>query len=443
MNEIVYPMTLSYVEDWNKWEAVRELVSNSFDADVNWRIGIEETAAQKEELLAEGSLTFESAAGRKLWIEDNGTGLALKHLLFGVSEKDNKEKARGQFGEGLKLAFLVLTRMGLTAHAYTGGLHLWNESHWLEDQEVFKIVWENGHETKGTRIEVHDWPYGTFEERFIRPGDPRIVHTDTFGRSLLEQDDPDIFVKGVWVQKAKGWGKPYAFGYDLIDAKMNRDRGVLDSWGVNQEIGKVWASVQDVDLLERFWRAVEDNSAERGAYIYGNEITSRDSFEHAFRRVYGKFAVAKTDDQVDDIAEHQGAKVVDVGYSLNDLIKGLAGTSGDYIQEMNGESHVHVPDAKLADTQKGVLRMLRRLAKRVGHKGKVDAYVLPEDMLGEAYNGNIRISIKQLIEGGETDAIETLIHELGHTKIQNGSTRKFEDAMLEAAAELVASYAVR
>ena len=442
MPELVYPMTLEYVKDWGKWETIRELVSNSFDADPNWCMGIEQSKEQEEEIAAEGSLTVESSAGRKLWIEDKGNGLALKHLLFGISEKDNEEKARGQFGEGLKLAFLVLTRMGLTAHAYTGGLHLWNEPHSIEDQEVFKIVWENGQDTSGTRIEIYDWQYETFEDRFLRPGDPRIIHTDAFGRSILEQTDPDVFVKGIWVQKANAWGRSYRFGYDLIDAKMNRDRGMLNSWDANQEIGKVWASVGSVDLLERFWRAVEDDCREKGAYVYGSSIESRASFEKAFKRVYGKFAVTSTDEQTTEMAEHMGAEIVDVGYSLNDLVKELAGTDGDYIQEINGTSNVHVPDKKLAESQRKVLRLLRRLSKRIGFQGKIDSYVFDEKVMGVAYKGNVQISIAKLKGGEEAEAIKIMIHEIAHTRMQS-SGRGFEEAMMDVASELVASYAVK
>jgi hypothetical protein len=105
MPEIKFPITLDYVSDWGPWEVVRELATNALDSDPGFRMG-----------MADGTL----------WIEDGGDNLAIRHLLFGVSEKGSN--AVGQFGEGLKLALLVLTRMGLAAHIYSGGQHLWNES---------------------------------------------------------------------------------------------------------------------------------------------------------------------------------------------------------------------------------------------------------------------------------------------------------------------------
>jgi hypothetical protein len=123
MNEIVYPMTLDYVPEWNAWEVVRELASNALDADPGFRMYVND----------DGALVVKSQGGQ----------LAVRHLLFGVSEKE-EPNAIGQFGEGLKLALLVLTRMELTVHIYSGGKHLWNEPAELEGERVFKIVWKNG-----------------------------------------------------------------------------------------------------------------------------------------------------------------------------------------------------------------------------------------------------------------------------------------------------------
>jgi len=132
-NEIIYPMTLDYVPDWGPWEVVRELATNALDSDPGFRMGQTEDGT--------------------LWIEDGGDNLAIRHLLFGVSEKG--PHAVGQFGEGLKLALLVLTRMGLTAHIYSGDQHLWNEPAQMQGERVFKVVWEAaGQPRQGTRIEI-------------------------------------------------------------------------------------------------------------------------------------------------------------------------------------------------------------------------------------------------------------------------------------------------
>ena len=425
MNEIVFPMTLDYVSDWTSWDVVREIVSNSFDVDPGFRMGIDEN--------------------KTFWVEDSGDGLAVKSLLFGVSEKANPEKSRGQFGEGLKLALLVLTRMGYHARVYSNDLVMWNEHAQLHGQEVFKIVWEQVSPSRqGTRVEIANWSNKSYESRFLRPGDPRIIFTDPFGRSVLDQDAPDIFVKGVWVQKANHGRYAYTFGYDLKDVKMNRDRGVIDSWEANGEIGKTWASVTDQGLLERFWQAVKDYNAESSCHVFGHDIASRQGFERAFKSVYGERVVVKTGDVTATEAQYRGAEpleTVGLSFSLKQVMTDLVGTDTEYVNEMEGRAAVYVPDKKLEDDQARNIKLARRLAKRVGHDGKVQAYVL-QDGVAMTQNGEIKLSLGVLADAEST--IQSLLHELAHVLFgTNDATADHVSGVARVASNMVLSYARR
>jgi hypothetical protein len=77
MPEIIFPMTFDYMShvDDEPWFVCRELATNALDSDPGFRMG-----------MADGTL----------WIEDGGDNLAIRHLLFGVSEKG--PNAVGQFG---------------------------------------------------------------------------------------------------------------------------------------------------------------------------------------------------------------------------------------------------------------------------------------------------------------------------------------------------------
>ena len=422
MPEIKFPITLDYVSDWRAWEVVRELATNALDSDPGFRMGQTEDGT--------------------LWIEDGGDNLAIRHLLFGVSEKG--PNAVGQFGEGLKLALLVLTRMGLTAHIYSGGQHLWNEPAEMQGEQVFKVVWEAADQPRqGTRIEIPNWPHATFEERFLRPGDPRIIYTDPFGRSILEQECPDLFVRGVWVQRARG---EYAFGYNLTDVSMNRDRGVVDAWQANWEIGKLWASVIDTELLERFWQAVKDGLCERGCQMHGLEIGNERGMKHAFRAVYGQDAVLQTSPEMGREAEHRGANPVTEaevgGYGLRDLVANLVGTDAKHVAQMEGKEKVYLPDRKLGEAQLKALKTLRRLAKRAGIRGRIAAYILPPDTLGETDGDGVRVSVTSL-ENAEK-AIATWLREEAHrTNHTAGDTTGHATAIAVLAARVIASYATR
>ena len=87
-----YPISSNYVSAWTVQDATRELLQNAMDSG-EWRVE------------ADGSLV------------NKGT-LRPEHFLLGCSEKTSSD-AIGQFGEGLKLALLVLARNGYTVSINT------------------------------------------------------------------------------------------------------------------------------------------------------------------------------------------------------------------------------------------------------------------------------------------------------------------------------------
>jgi hypothetical protein len=425
MPEIVYPMSLDYVNHWGPWEVVREIATNALDVDPNFSL----------ELNGDGALVVKSQGG----------DLAIRHLLFGVSEKAD-ENAIGEFGEGLKLALLVLTRMGLQAHIYSGGRHLWNELCELEGEQVFKIVWESFKDTGTTVVGIPHWPYETYEERFLRPGDPRIVHADRFGRYILEEESPSIYVKGVWVQGGKSYSAHYTFGYNLVGVEMNRDRGVVDAWRGNQEVGRIWTSVTDEELLTRFWQAVKDGQGEKDCSMHNMPIQGQASMRRALRVVYGRDAVVRTEDSYAREASYRGAEVVSRhelgGAGLADLAADLLGTDAEHVKQMEGKEKIYTPDKKLGERELTNIRVLRRLSKRVGAQGKVLAYILPPDVNGECSGNDIRISVGRLSIIRE--AVSTWLHEVAHAEYGTpDATAEHVSAVTRLAADVIVGYATR
>ena len=282
--------------------------------------------------------------------------------------------------------------------------------------------------------------------RFSRPGDPRILFTDPFGRSILEENLPGIYVKGIWVQAARGYGRSYTFGYNLADVEMNRDRGVVDSWNVNSEVGKLWASVADEALLVRFWQAVKDQMAEKGASMHGCTIANKPGMKRAFKETYGSNAVLKTTSHMNTEATYRGAKVVTEaevgGYGLKDVVTELVGTDAQYVAEMEGGDRKYMPDSKLSASALKTLKMLRRLAKRIGAKGRIFAYILPPVVNGECYKDDIRVSLRLL--GNDEQAIATWLHEEAHRQHNApDASAALVNAVSKVAAQLITTYACR
>jgi len=99
-------LTREYCAHWNVKEALRELIANTIDEEGTIEFNDEYTyveGTENEELITSPSCL-------KLINEDT---LPLEAFLMGYSAKSADKPTIGQYGEGMKLAFLVLTRLDM------------------------------------------------------------------------------------------------------------------------------------------------------------------------------------------------------------------------------------------------------------------------------------------------------------------------------------------
>jgi len=96
MKKFFLPITRDYIEHWSIAEAVRELMQNAIDAET-------------EDPLNKATMMFKK---NNLVIKNPYSKLELKTLLLGGGTKKNNSRAIGKFGEGYKLAVVVLLRLG-------------------------------------------------------------------------------------------------------------------------------------------------------------------------------------------------------------------------------------------------------------------------------------------------------------------------------------------
>jgi hypothetical protein len=90
----VLPLSPDYVSHWGLWEAVREIYQNALD---------------EVEAPSLAQIRFSDDA---LYISTPTGKLTPDTLVLGKTSKRNKSQSRGKFGEGYKLALLVLARLG-------------------------------------------------------------------------------------------------------------------------------------------------------------------------------------------------------------------------------------------------------------------------------------------------------------------------------------------
>jgi hypothetical protein len=423
MGTLTYPITLDYRANWGLWEAYRECILQEY-LD-----------------LFEGNFTIQRDNGL-LVVEGRGPTLDIPDLLLGHSNKEAQH--RGQFGEGTKIGWLVFVREGIHFTLHSGDRIYTARKSTKYNQPVMKVEWEEAEHFPGARYEI-DWPEGEplYEDRVVRPGDPRILYTDVFGRSILQEGgEPNIYVKGLWICKSRPWANNSAFSYDLRDVKLSEDRNIAETWTILQEVGRIWASVTDHSLLTQFYQAVKDTLAEKHANMYGG-LQDKRAHAKAFKEIFGSRAVLQTDEELTGEAEYRGAESVLLPNSLREALMGAVETDREYIQELEGSAQVFVPDKKLDADELKVLRMIRRLAAKINSKLKVKAYLFATENKGASIQGNVmRISRSRLADPKE--ALASLIHELGHNQFgTQDATAEMVQAVCQMGSQLLLPYVWR
>jgi orotate phosphoribosyltransferase-like protein len=103
-NSYELTLTPNYVSDWNFNDALRELIQNGTDQEV---------------LDPDNEFQIDYSPKEKvLRLKNRKSVLKINTLLLGRSSKANNEDTVGQFGEGYKIAALVLNRLGKTFTIY-------------------------------------------------------------------------------------------------------------------------------------------------------------------------------------------------------------------------------------------------------------------------------------------------------------------------------------
>lgn len=157
INSYELTLTPNYVSDWNFNDALRELIQNGTDQEVldpdnEFQIDY----SQKEKVLR---------------LKNRKSVLKINTLLLGRSSKANNEDTVGQFGEGYKIAALVLDRLGKTFTIYNNEKNeVWesrfkNSEKWLEKILCFYVS-KRKTDDHGLCIEVGNVTQGEFNDLY-------------------------------------------------------------------------------------------------------------------------------------------------------------------------------------------------------------------------------------------------------------------------------------
>lgn len=228
MHNECYELTLtaSYVSDWTFNDAIRELIQNGIDQEV---------------LDPNNKFDMKYDYDTKiLCLISPKSKLSINTLLLGKTSKANNKDTVGQFGEGYKIAALVLNRLGKTFTIYNNEKkQIWNSrfknsSKWLEKILAFYVSKFEPTE-RGLIIEVGNVEsdeYESLEDVWLNfegiYDDVEKIHTKYGDIIIDEYYSGRVFVYGLAIDYNGSLDYGYNFKPQYI--KLERDRKTCDSW---------------------------------------------------------------------------------------------------------------------------------------------------------------------------------------------------------------------
>jgi hypothetical protein len=249
MTTNTFPLSLSpeYCSDWTPADGLREIVQNCLDSPADFHY---EYISDTE----------------TLHLTSRFTTLARSTLLLGQTSKKGEAESVGCYGEGYKIAMLVLCREGYNIHIENGML-LWTPKY--EYSDVFEstalvvhespLEFENSHLTFTIKGVSEELMQEVKDKCLYLQSDEEIgdVIESDLGR-VLENKRGQLFVGGLYVSDTN-----LAYGYDFNPdvLALNRDRKTVDSWDLTMATAKLWIGTHDHDkVAEMIHSSVEDVS---------------------------------------------------------------------------------------------------------------------------------------------------------------------------------------
>ena len=234
-----YPLSLSvdYLAHWTVEDAIREILQNALDRgqlQYIWNV-----------------LTESNDYSLAVYTPDVQLHQSL--LLLGNGTK--QEGDRGGFGEGFKLALLILAREGMNVKV-TNGNKIWTPV--LRDDPLFGtemlyiIETENPDEPVGLMYEISGLTSiekDNVEERTLAMHTKEQIGeiTETNKGRILHDKPNMIYVGGLYVCKSSGLECGYDFNPNVLE--LNRDRQAVPSWDMKREAQNMWLFSENNDKI--------------------------------------------------------------------------------------------------------------------------------------------------------------------------------------------------
>ena len=335
MRKIELTVSPGYVPGWSIVDAIRELFQNAID---------------QEQQVPDNTMDWEYIEEEeKLIITNAKSVLTASTLLLGSTTKADNSATIGQFGEGYKIATLVLLRNDKKVTFYNyGAREIWRprfvKSRKFETEILTFFIekpslWEEVPNANLT-IEIEgitkqEWFEDIVPSNLYIRDDYTIIETTQYGNVI---DIPGkVFVKGLYVCDYEPY--KYSYNFDPGYIRLDRDRKMLSDFDLRWLASKLWAATKSNKVLELLEENAADVAHLDATILLNNADYWQTTVAKKFRDAYGPEAIPVTS-QVELEAVPHGYKGIIVSETYNKLVR----------------TKIYVPDLKPVDDAKARLQ---------------------------------------------------------------------------------------
>lgn len=298
---------VNYVKDWGVAEAVREIFQNSVDEE---RVNPENK-----------SFFGYDAEARTLTIGNKQSCLDVESLLLGVSTKTSNDDTIGQFGEGYKIATVVLlrTKHPITFYNY-GKREVWKPRLVKSKRYNGRLIptffvdkefpWTTVPDNDLTIVieNVTSEEYDSINEMILQ------LHTD-IGRTYTDSRENKvllepkysgkIYVNGLYVCTESNFN----YGYDIQPKylKLERDRKTVDGFDLRWATSCIW---RDLMTTPEFKKMLFSKNYSDILYVLSTGASKPEGYDSWFEEQWGDKIPCNTQFDYDDIISRGGNPVV-------------------------------------------------------------------------------------------------------------------------------------
>jgi len=285
-----YELSLSpeYAAEWTLTDAIRELFQNALD---------------QQTTQSDNTMFCRYEYENRLSIGNKNSVLEAKSLLLGATTKAKDADTIGQFGEGYKIATLVLLRLGKDVKFFNyGKKEVWiprfvksrkyGATILVVDTESF--VWKKPPDNDLTIVVKGITPdeYKEIVETNLHLQTVSETLGTKLGNILLSpRHKGQIYVNGLFIKTVE----KFVHGYDIKPKylKIGRDRNLVDSFDIAWVTSQMWRERQSSEIIKLVQDGAYDVSyiTSISAWEPALNVDLTVQLQEAFTTTYGSSAI--------------------------------------------------------------------------------------------------------------------------------------------------------